>query len=149
MAVPNLVEGYKFLMSRGDGGAPETYYFLCTVTTKGLNQTNEFDEAMLQDCDTPGLVPTRVSVPKGQTWSVSFSGKVDALRLQTIQNDMRDPKVRNYRLEIQGSGATGGGYFSCPARPETLNIESTDNGLVSFTATLRGEGDFPTWTANT
>lgn len=148
MAVPNLVPGYQFLLLRGNGdGPPETFTYLCTVTTRGLDETNEFDDAMLQDCDSPGLVPSRVSVPKGQTWQITFSGKVDATRLQVLQNDMRSAVLRTYQLQINFSGAQGGGYYQGEAYPETLKIESSENGITTFSGTLRGQGALPAWTA--
>jgi hypothetical protein len=146
MAVPNLLAGYKFLLSRGDGGQPETFLYLCTVTTRKISQKLEFDDAMLQDCDSPGQLPIRVSVPKGKTWDGTFSGKVDALRLPTLQGDFDGGMVHSYRFEFRLSGGQGGGYYQGQAFVETLDIESSENGITSFSATLRGQGDL-WWTA--
>lgn len=149
MAAPNLVPGYQFLLSRGNGdGPPETFTYLCSVTTRSLDQTNEFDDAMLQDCDSAGTIPVRVSVPKGSTWSISFSGKADATRLQVLAGDMVKGKMVSYRLTVNFSGAQGGGYFQGQAFPETLKIHSTENGITLFDGTLRGQGPYPDFTAN-
>lgn len=148
MAVPQLVPGYQFLLQRGDGGSPENFVYLSTVTSRGLDQAVGFDDAELTDEDNPGALPVRVSVPKAKSWSISFSGKTDAIRFQVLQNDMRAVTPRSYRLVINLSGAQGGGYFEGRAFPEGLKFDVGENGIMTFSGTLRGQGDFPAWTAN-
>ncbi|PNG27004.1 phage tail tube protein [Methylocella silvestris] len=148
MAVPSLIPGYKYTLARGDGASPENFIFLCTVTTRGLDMTNNFDDAELQDCDSISALPVRVSTPKSKNWSISFSGKADASRFQSLYQDQVQIQKNNYQLGINLSGAQGGGNWQGQAYPETLKVESNENGLVTFSGTLRGQGDYPTWTAN-
>lgn len=144
MAVPNILPGYQLLLSRvAPGGTVE---FLCTVVTKNLGQKMNFDEAMLPDCDSIGQVPVLALVPSGKRWDLSFSGKLDARRRQVFQSDYDSGVTHTYRLEIALSGALGGGYYEGVAFIEEFSIASTDNGITTFSGTLRGHGDL-FWTA--
>jgi hypothetical protein len=140
MSQPNLLPGYRFRLLRGDGGAPENFAFVCTATTQKLDEKLEFDDSMLLDCDDPNSLPERVSVPKGITWDITFSGKCDARRYQILRGDLLSANPRNWQLFVDQPSSNGGGIFQGLAFLETLTMSKSENGLTTFDSSLKGQG---------
>jgi hypothetical protein len=140
MAQPNILPGNKFRLSRGGGGSPETFTFVCIATTIDYDRTAEVEDAMLPDCSTPTSIPTRLSTIKGQTEDLSFSGYADPGRLAGIEADWLAGITRNFQLIRDFSGALGGDTRVLAAIITSLKINKSENGMVRFSATLHGQG---------
>ena len=137
MSFPNLLEGKRFRLCRGDGNTPEAFIFVCTATTLKLDEKGEYDDSMLIDCDDPDSDPERVSTTKGRTWDVTFSGKCDHQRYLTLRRDLNTR--RNWQLFISLSASAGGGAYQGPAFLDSLSMSKSENGLVTFDASLKGQ----------
>src|SRR6478672_9008375 len=138
MAAPTLLPGNRFRLMR-EGTTPGTYVFVCIAQTKSLTKTNEFEDATVPDCSTPLSIPNRKSIVRSRQWSLSFSGICDASQFANIRADVDSETPHNYQLLVDKLLAAGGGTWSGAIFFESLVIASTNNGLVTFTATCRGD----------
>lgn len=144
MATPNLLPGNLFRLLRSAGGAPETFTFVCIAQTKSLTFTNEFEDATVPDCATPTSIPARKSILRSTQWALAFSGIMDALLFANIRTDAglgvsAPAAAQRYQLIIDKLLVAGGGTYTGALWFESLAITSTNNGLVNFTATCRGD----------
>ena len=119
--------------------------FLCTITTKSLTETTEFDDATVPDCDTPGNVAARRSIPKSTAWSLSASGIADAKSYKTIRAAALSGVPTFLQILLAKLAAEGGGHWDGAVYFENLQIQSDSMGVVKFSAQMRGEGPL-TWT---
>lgn len=136
---PTLQRGVNFSLLLGDGGGTEVFTTVCIATTLGFNRAFEFDDVMMIDCANPQNIPVRTSIAKGQTWDITFSGRCDFARYKTLEA-VFDGAAHNWQIAKAGTGANGGGVYKGAAMLATLNEDKNDNGLVTFTATLKGQG---------
>ena len=90
------------------------------------------------DCANPTNLPVRISVAKGETFDLTFSGKCDFQRWLTIQAS-KDGNPHNWQVALAGTGANGGGVWQGPAMTDSLKMTKSENGVVSFSATLKGQ----------
>ena len=120
--------------------------FLCIITTKALQKTNEFDDATTGECDTPSAIANRRSVKKQKAWSINISGIADAKAYQVLDADCDSDVPLLYRFEVAKAASDGGGYWQGYIWYENLQINSDAMGVVKFSGQLRGEGPV-TWTA--
>lgn len=138
MAAPTLLPGNRFRLLR-ETATPGTYTFVCIAQTKSLTKTNEFEDATVPDCASPTSIPNRKSIVRSHQWSLSFSGICDASQFANIRNDADSETAVKYQLIVDRLLAGGGGTWTGPIFYESLVIASTNNGLVTFTATCRGD----------
>lgn len=145
MSQPKPFGGKDLRVMRKTGPTDPAPKFMCTVTTKGLTRTMEYDDATTPDCDNPDAVWARSSVPKGSAWSVSVSGVADARSYRQMETDM-DSGVPTYlQIQLAKPAADGGGHWDGAVFYENLQIQSDAGGVVKFTGQMRGEGRL-TWT---
>jgi tail tube protein len=144
MTAPTLLPGNRFRLMRGNGASPEVFTFVCIAQTKGLTKTNEYEDATVPDCDNPTSIPNRKSIVRSHQWGLTFSGICDAKQFRVIDQDCDSETPINYQLLIDKPVAEGGGTWTGPIYFETLTVTSTNNGLVNFNATTRGD-DKLTW----
>lgn len=121
--------------------ADPTPKFMCTVTTKGLTKTMEYDDATVPDCDNPDKVWARRSLPKGSAWSVNISGVADPLSFKQMNADMDSGVPTFLQILVAKPAADGGGHWDGAVFYENLQIQSDAGGVVKFTGQMRGEGD--------
>lgn len=137
---PKLQRGVNFGLLAGDGATPtEVFSAVCIATTLKFDMKIDTDDAMVIDCAAPQNLPVRASVAKGQTWDVSFSGKADYTKFETIEAKM-DGAPHNWQVERYGTGADGGGIWQGGAILTDLSMDKSENGIVSFSASLKGQG---------
>lgn len=137
--------GKDLRVMRKTSAADNAPTFLCTVTTKSLTETFEFDDATIPDCDNPGKVWSRRSIPKSTAWSINISGMADALSYKTMRADSRTGTPYFLQFLVDQPVAKGGGHWDGAAWFENLQIQSDSGGVVKFSGQLRGEGDLA-WT---
>lgn len=139
MATQDLIAGSKFrLMRKADAG--NTFEFLCLATTINFERQKDFEDASLPDCDDPEAPVVRRSVPRSSSWSIKFSGKSDAVRLKKIEADFNGSATRQYQLLEALTAAQGGQTHTGDCWVESLTKAKSDNGMVTFDCTLRGDG---------
>lgn len=145
---PVFQRGVNFGLLAGDGATPtEVFTPVCIATTVDFDRALDTEDVMMIDCANPQNIPVRQSTPKGQTWDVAFSGKCDFKRFLTIEANYNSFAPHNYQVEKYGTGANGGGIYQGSAYLTALKLTKNDNGMVSFTASLKGQG-LLTYTAN-
>lgn len=138
---PKLQRGTKFRLLAGDGGSPtETFSGLCVITTLKFDMKIDTDDAMVIDCDNPDNLPVRQSVAKGITFDLSGSGKADFAKYKVIETAFLTGATKNYQVERVGSGAAGGGIWEGGAIITDLSMDKSENGIVTFSTTLKGQG---------
>ena len=142
MTTPNLIPGSKFRLLRESDTTPGTFEFVCLATTVSFERGKEFDDATVPDCDNPDAVPFRKSMVKSRSWDVSFSGRSDAKRLEKIEADHESDAPRKYQILVALSGADGGKTYTGPAHVGPVTIAKNDNGIVTFSSSLRGDGAY-------
>ncbi|MCJ2132451.1 phage tail tube protein [Methylobacterium sp. E-045] len=141
MTSPNLLPGNRFRANRGNGATPEVFTFLCIAQTKTITFTNEFEDATVADCDKPLSVPSRKSVLRSTAWGGSIAGIVDAKRFAVLETDRKSETPINYQFIFDKPAADGGGTYTGPIFIESLQVTSTNNGMVNFTMQFRGDGE--------
>lgn len=138
MASDNPLSGNRFNLYRMVTGAP---VFVCTAVNTGLTQTKEFDDATMPDCDDPTAIPNRKSVVKMKSWSLSFGGKAVMAHYSDLKADYDSEGAVAYRVVANPLDGAGGGRWDGNIHIETLEMAKSDNGIVTFSATCRGDGD--------
>ena len=144
MTTSTLQRGTSFRLLMGDGATPtEAFTLVCIATTLKFDQKVETDDAMVPDCTSPDNIPTRQSVVKGQTFDLAFSGKADFSKFKAINTVFTGGAVRNFQVFLSGTGANGGGTYQGGAIITDLSIDKNENGMVSFSCALKGQGNWP------
>lgn len=138
MASPDLVAGNLFRLYR-ETDTPGTYEFVCLAQTVRLTRTNEYEDATVPECDAPTSIPNRKSTLRSRAWGLSFSGSSDAKRLEKVETDFATQVGRKYQILVDKTALLGGKTYTGTVLFESLEIGKTNNGIVSFTATVRGE----------
>lgn len=141
MTEPVLLPGNRFRLLR-EGATPGQYVFVCIANTVSFGRTKGFEDTTIPDCDTPTAIPNRKSVVSSRSWDISFSGTVDPVRFSNIEADFEAEAAHNYQLIFDRPLAGGGRTYTGPIHFESLNVSKTNNGLVNFTATARGDGAY-------
>lgn len=137
---PTLQRGVNFGLLAGDGAEPaEVFTAICLATTLKFDMKIDTDDAMVQDCANPQNLPVRQSVAKGITFDLSFSGKADFQRFKLLEARF-DGTTRNYQTQRSGTGADGGGVWQGGAILTDLSMDKNENGIVAFSASLKGQG---------
>ncbi|ACL62058.1 phage tail tube protein [Methylobacterium nodulans] len=137
--------GKDLRLLRKSSAADDNPTFLCTVTTKDLTKTWEYDYATVPDCDSPDALPARRSIKKMSAWSVNASGIADAKSYRELDAAAEADTPMFVRILVARPAAAGGGHWDGAVWFENLKIESQDMGVVKFSAQLRGEGPLA-WT---
>ncbi len=146
MATQNIHRGNVLqVFNRIALGPPAVYQFLCMATTKSIKFATTLEDATVYDCDDPSKVPVRKSIPRQRMAELPISGKVDALRFATIRLAEEQAALINMRILVDLPLAQGGGYWQGDWWIESLEIGSTDNGIITFAASFKSDGLFP-WT---
>lgn len=140
MTAPNVLPGSKFRLYRGNDATPQQFLFSCLVSTLTFRRNNEYEDVTVPDCDDPNKTPWRKSQQRSKSWDASVSGIVDVSRFSDLRDDAESDSPRNYQIMLGESGA-GAGTYTGPVWIENLEITKQDNGLVRFTANLRGDGE--------
>ncbi len=145
MAQPNAFGGKDLRVMRKSGPADAAPKFMGTITTKGLTETVEYDDATVPNTDNPDQVWARRSQPKGTAWSVSVSGVADPASYKQMRADMLSGVASFLQIQVAKPAAQGGGRWDGAVFYENLQIQSDAGGVVKYTGQMRGDGEL-TWT---
>jgi len=139
-AYPSIFPGLQFQLKRGDGASPEVFSLLAVATTKSFKSTSDTEDVNLVDAAAPTALPARFSTVRALVEDITFSGATDAENYKKLYDDQRTYVAHNYQLIVPGTGAQGGGIIALPALVSDLEMSSSDNGVVRFSCTLKGQG---------
>lgn len=145
MAQPVPFGGKDLRVMRKSSPSDANPTYLCSITTKGLTETIEFDDATVPNADNPGAVAARRSVPKMTAWSTSISGIADAKSYKQLRVDALAGVPLDVQILVAKPAAAGGGHWDGATWFENIQLQSDSLGVVKFSAQLRGEGDL-LWT---
>ncbi|KAF0121875.1 MAG: hypothetical protein FD152_3725 [Xanthobacteraceae bacterium] len=149
MTTNTLIETelHQLFLSDGTEGAGR-FKFMCYVETFEFNETRNFTERMVRDCNDPPAKPVRKSTPGAYVFNVPMTGH--AAQSNAMYRTFKDAIRTGARIELQRkidlSAANGGGADVFFAYVENFNESMPNEGVVTWTATVRGE-DKPVWTA--
>jgi hypothetical protein len=144
MAEPDLLPGNRFRLYRESDSTPGQFEFVCVATTITFNRTNNFEDTTVADCDDPLAIPTRKSVKQSTAWNLNFSGNSDIKRIEGIEADYNAEGTHRYQLLLDKPAADGGRTYTGAVHVETFELAKTNNGLVTFSAQMRGDGALTT-----
>lgn len=146
MAAPNLLAGNRFRLYRSTAlGPPEVFSFICLAMTVALTETNDFEDTTVPDCASPTSIPNRQSVLRSRSWGLTFSGSIDANQFAAFRTDASSETPVRYQILVDKTLALGGGAWTGAVFFESLVRSKTNNGIVTFTATCRGDAGLA-WT---
>lgn len=137
MASDTPLSGNRFNLYRMVNGSA---VFVCTAVNLGLTQKKDFDDATMPDCDNPTAIPTQKSVVKMTSWTLTFGGKAVMAHYADFKADYDSEAPVAYRIvanPVSGAGGQWDGYLHI----EQLELQKSDNGIVNFNSTCRGDGD--------
>lgn len=134
MAEPALLPGNRFRAYRGSG-SPLAYHFICLATSVALTLTNSYEDATVADCDDPTGIPDRKSVLTSRSWGGRIAGQTDEFRA-----DATSDEAVPYRFRIGPKDGVGAGAWPGRVFAENFEITKANNGIVTFTSQLRGDG---------
>jgi hypothetical protein len=139
-------ESHQLFLSDGTEGAGR-FKFMCYVETFEFNESRNFSERMVRDCDAPGDKPVRKSIPGGYSFSVPVTGHAAQANAmyRTFKAAIRSGAKIELQRKIDLSAANGGGADVLFSYLENFNESAPNEGVVTWTATIRGE-DEPVWT---
>lgn len=143
MAPQPIVRGTKFRLNRSSANpvaSPAVYNYVCSGTTINFSQKLVLEDATVADCAAPNSTPNRQAVVKERQWDLSFSGKADPLGFEMLEGDQGADVPYPYQLILDLTGAAGGKTWSGSAYITDLTLTKTENGILSFTATMQGDG---------
>lgn len=141
MAEPDLLPGNRFRLYRESDTMPGTFLFVCVATTITFNRTNSFEDTTVADCDDPTAIPNRKSVKTSVAWNLNFSGNSDIVRIEGIEADFEAEGTHRYQMLLDKPAADGGRTYTGATFVETFELSKSDNGLVKFSAQMRGDGE--------
>lgn len=143
MATQDLLPGNRFrLYRKADSGS--TYAFVCLATTITFTRTNELQDATTVDCDDPTGMANESNIKTRRSWAINFSGKTDPKKLELIEADYAAEPSRSYQLLTDRNAAGGGKTYTGNAHISQLEIGRPENGMVTFSVQMRGDGPLVT-----
>lgn len=134
----NPLAGNRFNLYRMVTGSP---VFVCMASTTSLTETKEFDDTTMPNCEDPTAISTRKSIVKSKSWSLNFSGKAVMHHYAEIKADFDSESAVPYRIVANPADGVGDGQWDGDIHLESLEIGKQDNGMVTFAAQARGDGD--------
>jgi hypothetical protein len=140
MTEPVLLPGNRFRLYRESDVTPGQFVFVCVATTITFNRTNSFEDTTVADCDNPLATPNRKSVKTSTAWNLNFSGNSDIVRIAGIEADFEAEGTHNYQMLLDKPAVDGGRTYTGAVFVETFELAKQNNGLVSFSAQMRGDG---------
>lgn len=148
MADPTLTG--RLLILLGNGATPtEAFAWPCGANARNVTFTNNLGEEVLLDCADPldgGAWVQRWL--ESQDTQLTISGRLAKEHLATWRAWADGGTRKNVRIQIDESGANGGGYWTLPAFLSQFEMgrEGSGQGSATFTATIMGAGE-RIWTA--
>lgn len=142
MSLQNVHAGVLFQLRRQSSNSDVTGTLVAVAVSKDLSRDLRFEEASVIDSVNPDRVPVRKSVPVMETFGLNISGKADmAIYRSILEADFEGHAPVGYILKMDEVAAKGGGQYVGQFFVENLKISTNNNGIIDFTAQLRGEGE--------
>lgn len=145
----NAINGSKLHVRLGDGATSELFVHPCTINTnRGIEFSSSPVETQVPYCppdeELPGWIERAID---GLTASITGAGILDTGDLDTFWNWFTAGTSKNIHVEVDTTGALGGGYWSGaavlsgftvtgPGRREKTTFECTilSDGVWSWVA---------------
>ena len=139
MADQDLQPGSRLKLYRKGPGDTD-FAFVCLATTISFQRNSDSEEIIVNDCDNPdGLTNTR-SIKTALSWSITFSGKSDAARIQKIETDYEAENPSQYQIRSASSTGTNGQTYTGAMHITELTLGRPEKGAVTFSAQGKGDG---------
>lgn len=138
MAEPTTVPAGYLNILLGDEGSPETFQFICGITSNGITITTNGTDVFVPDCDDPGVLAIRRNVSISEQADMTASGLYNPDVIALIESLRGVTKHYRFQAGLPPEMITAGytpsywdGYFK----------------LMTYTATgERGTGGLATLT---
>lgn len=140
MTTQNVHSGTRFQLRKKSSPSDTTGTLIAMAVTKDLSRDRKFDEATVVDAGNPNSIPVRKSVATQETFDINLSGRADFVKYRELEADFEAGDPIDIIAKIDEAAAKGGGQWDCAVFIESLKFSASNNGIVDFTAKLRGEG---------
>ncbi|SEE59673.1 hypothetical protein SAMN05519104_6669 [Rhizobiales bacterium GAS188] len=143
MASQPIVRGTLFRLNRSTSNpvaSPAVYNYVCSAITLSFSQKQVLEDATVADCAAPTATPTRAAVIKERMWELTVSGKMDPLGADLMEQDYNADAPYPYQVIRDLAGSAGGATWQGNVWITDLTLAKNDNGIVTFTATMQGDG---------
>jgi len=149
MAQPTTRRGTKLRVLQGDGATPsEAFTAYCAINAKELQFTSQTGEFYVPDCADPDAPAWRQIVKSGRALTVTGSGTLAMEHLADYQAAYDDDEPLNYRIELDVTNATHGGYWAGKFALTDFGVTGNDAELIQVSITLQSDGPV-TWLPTT
>lgn len=145
MAQPTTKKFGEFLVKIGNAGSPETFAAPCGFTEKSFQLSAETSDQTIPDCDNPDLPAWTAREVQRLSGQISGQGLMAVESVSTWRNAFLGATTRNFRVEIAGAGAAGGGYYAGKFIITALEFGATLGEKVTCNVTMVSDGAI-TWT---
>jgi hypothetical protein len=142
MATSNTLAGSQYRPYRSDGvtAGPARFKFFCPAVNLSIKRTTEFEDATVNDCDTPDAPAVQKSVQRLRKFEASVAGSLDALKCQVLEADWEKTGSTEWQFIMDKSAVEGGQTLTGFFFVEDLEFGKENAGIVKFTCKLRGDG---------
>lgn len=140
MAQPNIIRGTYFLLSKGDGGSPETFPPLCGITTKTFRGQTNTNDVFTRDCADPEEKPVRRIIATGRQWSISGNGVLNRDNIALLQAGLSE--IANYRFlwTEPADDEVFAGYWEGAFMLTQFEEAASDDGFATISISLESDG---------
>lgn len=149
MAQPRTLSFSNFKIWISDTDSPGVFTAPCGFREKSLTITAETSETNVPDCDNPEDPAWIERAVTALSAAVNGNGVMAMASLTTWRTWMLAANARTVRVELNDTGANGGGYYEGDALIVSLGHEAalgTEAGKVQLPVQLLSTGEW-TWTA--
>lgn len=128
--------GRLLLIKMGNGAAPEVFTNVCGFRARSFSLSNNEVDTTVPDCDDPGSVVQKTSVPGIADRTFSGSGLFDNDAVgKAVADAARLGTVLNYQVIVPGYGAFEGPYIITD-----FQFSGEMEGNMDFSATFKPSG---------
>lgn len=146
MALPSTRKFGQFKIYLGNGAVPEVFSVPCGFTEKALSISKDLIDTTVPDCDDPDAASWLGRDVRTISASVNGSGVLAMEALATWRAWAVSSLTKNVRIELSGTGAQGGGYFTGAMHLASFEITAALGEKVQVAVTLESDGAL-TWVA--
>lgn len=140
MALPNTRKFGQFKVYLGNGATPEVFAVPCGFTEKSLSITKELVDTTVPDCDDPDAAAWLGRDVRTLSGEISGSGVMAMESLGTWRAFALSTLPKNVRVEISGTGAQGGGYFTGSWHLTSFDISANLGEKVELSISMQSDG---------
>jgi len=143
---PQRLKGGYISVLVGDGANPEVYTKICGATSKGFTYQKNTTDDVLDPCDDPEAIPSRVLQVTGRQWDIALNIVYNRTQAALIRDLMASSDSSNFRFEFSepvGSDAVDAGYWF--GKAQVTNFQVTGEGNAAYasgTMAIASDGEW-------